>query len=99
MTYRVVVHRAVSNYLRGLNGLTREGRLAMYGLMDVLRDFGDEARAECPRSSPGATVFLLSWTFDAGPAIRTLHAYVDDSEGSAGLLRVLYADLLPLPDE
>jgi len=69
MTYHVDVHRAVANYLCGLEGFTRAGRLAMYGFMDVLRDYGDLARAECPRRHPDATVFRLRWTFDAGPGI------------------------------
>jgi hypothetical protein len=99
MTYRVEVRRAVSDYLRGLEGFTREGRLAMIGFLDALRDYGDEAREGCPRRTPGATVFRLRWTFDAGPAIRSLDLYVDDSEGAAGLLEVLCADLVPLPEE
>ena len=41
MTYRVLVRRGVSDYLRGLEGLTREGRLDMIGFMDVLRNYGD----------------------------------------------------------
>src|SRR3954454_17951235 len=76
MTYRVEVHSGVSNYLRGLEGLTREGRLAMNGFLDVLRDYGDEAREGCPRQSPGSTFFRLRWTFDAGPAIRSLDLYL-----------------------
>ena len=99
MTYSVEVRSAVSDYLRGLEGLTREGRLAMHGFMDTLRDYGDEARAGCPRQTPGSSVFHLRWTFDAGPAIRSLDIYVDDSEGAAGLLQVLYADMLPLLGE
>src|SRR5205823_12667349 len=99
MTYRVEVRSGVSDYLRGLEGITREGRLAMYGFMDALRDYGDEAREECPRRTPDASVFHLRWTFDAGPAIRSLDLYVEDSEGAAGLLMVLYAELLPLPGE
>src|SRR5262245_36499378 len=66
MTYRVEVRSRVSDYLRGLEGLTREGRLAMYGFMNAFRDYGDEARAACPRQTPGSTVFRLRWTFDAG---------------------------------
>ena len=99
MTYRVEVRGGVSDYLRGLEGFTREGRLAMNGFMDALRDYGDEAREGCPRQTPGSTVFRLRWTFDAGPAIRSLDVYVDDSEGAAGMLEVLYAELLPLPEE
>jgi hypothetical protein len=99
MTYRVEVASDVSDYLRRLEGLTREGRLAMHGFMDALRDYGDEAREGCPRQSPDSSVFHLRWTFDAGPAIRSLDLYVDDSEGAAGLLKVLYADLVPLPEE
>jgi hypothetical protein len=99
MIYRVEVRGGVSDYLRGLEGMTREGRLAMHGFMDALRDYGDEAREGCPRQSPGSSVFLLRWTFDAGPAIRSLDIYVDDSEGAAGLLKVLFADLVPLPGE
>jgi hypothetical protein len=98
MTYRVEVERSVSDYLRGLEGFTREGRLAMHGFMDALRNYGDEARQECPRTTPDSNVFCLRWTFDAGPAIRSLDLYVDDSEGAAGLLEVLYADLVPLPE-
>jgi hypothetical protein len=71
----------------------------MNGFMDALRDYGDEAREGCPRQTPGSTVFRLRWTFDAGPAIRSLDLYVDDSEGAAGLLEILYADLVPLPEE
>ncbi len=97
MTYSVEVRRAVSDYLRGLTGLTREGRLAMHGFMYALRDYGDEARGGCPRRTPDSPVFHLRWTFDAGPAIRSLDIYVDDSEGAAGLLQVLYAELVPLP--
>ena len=37
MTYRVEVRSAVSDYLRGLLGLTREGWLARHGFMDALR--------------------------------------------------------------
>jgi hypothetical protein len=99
MIYRVEVHIGVSNYLRGLEGFTRTGRLNLHGFMDVLRNYGDEAREGCPRETPGATVFRLRWTFDAGPAIRSLDLYVDDSQGAAGLLEVLYADLVPLPEE
>ena len=98
MIYRVEVATVVSNYLRGLEGHTRAGRLSLNGFMDALRDYGDEAREECPRQAPGSTVFLLRWTFDAGPAIRSLDLYVDDSEGAAGLLQVLYAELVPLPE-
>jgi hypothetical protein len=99
MTYRVEVRSSVSAYLRGLEGLTRAGRLAMYGFMNALRDYGDEARAECPRQIAGSTIFRLRWTFDAGPEIRSLDLYVDDSEGAAGLLQVLYADVVPPPEE
>ena len=95
MTYRVEVRSGVSAYLRGLERITREGRLAMIGFLDALRTYGDEARNICPRQYPGSTVFVLRWTFDAGPAIRSLDLYVDDSEGHAGLLKILYADLLP----
>ena len=99
MTYRVEVQSGVSDYLRGLEGITREGRLAMHGFMDVLRDYGDEARNGCQRRTSDSSVFRLRWTFDAGPAIRSLDLYVDDSEDAAGLLQVLYADLIPLPGE
>ncbi len=71
----------------------------MQGFMDALRDYGDEAREGCPRRTSDSSVFHLRWTFDAGPAIRSLDLYVDDSEGAAGLLQVLYADLVPLPGE
>jgi hypothetical protein len=98
MTYRVTIRSGVSDYLRGLEGLTREGRLAMYGFVNVLRDYGDEARAECPRQSPSSTIFRLRWTFDAGPAICSLDLYIDDSEAAAGLLEVLYAELISVPD-
>jgi hypothetical protein len=98
MTYRVEVRSAVSDYLRGLEGLTREGRLALYGFMNALRDYGDEARQGCPRQEAGSTVFRLRWTFDAGPAIRSFDLYVDDSEGDSGLLRVLYAELVSAPE-
>jgi hypothetical protein len=99
MIYRVEVHRGVSDYLRGLEGFTRAGRLALCGFMDVLRNYGDEAREGCPRQTPGSSVFRLRWTFDAGPTIRSVDLYVDDSQGAAGLLEVLYADLVPLPEE
>jgi hypothetical protein len=49
MTYRVEVRAGVRDYLRGLEGFTREGRLAMTRFMDALRDYGDEAREGCPR--------------------------------------------------
>jgi hypothetical protein len=99
MAYRVEVETGVSNYLRGLEGLTRVGRLAMIGFMDALRNYGDEARAGCPRQRPASTVFRLRWTFNAGPAIRSLDLYVDDSQGGAGLLEVLYAEMVSLPEE
>jgi hypothetical protein len=99
MAYRVEVRSGVSDYLRGLEGLTRQGRLALNGFMDVLREYGDEAREGCPRQSPGSTVFRLRWTFNAGPSICSLDVYVDDSEGAAGLLEVIYADLVPPPGE
>jgi hypothetical protein len=99
MIYRVEVRNAVSDYLRGLEGINREGRLAMHGFMEALRNYGDEAREACPRQPPGSTVFRLRWTFDAGPAIRSLDIYVDDSEAATGLLLILYADLVPLPEE
>jgi hypothetical protein len=99
MTYRVEVQSGVNDYLRGLEGLTRQGRLAMHAFMGALRDYGDEARAECPRQTPESVVFRLRWTFNAGPAIRSLDLYVDDSECAAGLLQVLYADLVPLPED
>src|SRR5262249_35457271 len=90
MTYRVEVRSGVSDYLRGLEGITREGRLALNGFLDALRNYGDEAREGCPRQSPDSTVFRLRWTFDAGPTIRSRDVYVDDSEGASGLLAVLY---------
>ncbi len=99
MTYDIAVSRGVSDYLRGLEGFTRAGRLALCDFLNVLRDYGDEARAECPRQTPDSTVFRLRWTFDAGPAIRSLDVYVDDAQGAAGLLEVLYAELAPLPEE
>jgi hypothetical protein len=71
----------------------------MYGFMDALRDYGDEAREGCPRQTSGSTVFRLRWTFDAGPAVRSLDLYVDDSKGPEGILEVLYADLVLLPEE
>jgi hypothetical protein len=98
MTYRVEIAGGVRDYLRGLEGFTRQGRLALGGFLDVLRDYGDEAREGCPRQSAGSTVFRLRWTFDAGPVIRSLDVYVDDSEGAAGLLKVLYAEMVPLPE-
>lgn len=107
MIYRVEVHSSVSDYLhssvsdylRGLEGFTRVGRLALYGFMDVLRNYGDEAREGCPRQTPDSTVFCLRWTFDAGPEICSVDFYVDDSQGAAGLLEVLYAELVSLPKE
>ena len=99
MIYHVEVLRRVSDYLRGLEGFTRTGRLNLYGFMEVLRSYGDEAREECPRKRPDSTVFWLRWTFDAGPAIRSVDIYVDDSQGASGLLEVLYAELVPLPEE
>lgn len=98
MPYRVEVATAVSNYLRGLEGMTRAGRLALHGFMGALRIYGDEAREGCPRQTSGSPVFRLRWTFDAGPAIRSLDIYVDDSEVAAGLLQVLFAELVPLPE-
>ena len=59
MAYRVEVHSGVNDYLRGLEGLTRQGRLALNGFMDALRDYGDEAREGCPRKTPDSTVFRL----------------------------------------
>lgn len=35
MSYRVEVRIPVSDYLRGLEGFTREGRLALNGFMDA----------------------------------------------------------------
>jgi hypothetical protein len=98
MTYRVEIRSGVSDYLRGLERISREGRLAMSGFIDALRNYGDEAREGCPRLTPGSTTFRLRWTFDAGSAICSLDLYVDDSEGAAGLLQVLYADLVPVPE-
>lgn len=94
MIYRVEVRSGVSDYLRSLKGITREGRLAMYGFVNALRDYGDEAKEACPRQTPASTVFRLRWTFDAGSAICSLDLYVDDSAGASGLLEVLYADLV-----
>jgi hypothetical protein len=94
----VEVDSAVAAYVRRLEGCTREGRLALNRFLDGLRNYGDEARKDCPRQAPGSAVFRLRWTFDAGPAIRSLDLYVDDSEGAAGLLQVLYAELVPLPE-
>lgn len=48
--------------------------------------------------TPDSTVFRLRWTFDAGPAIRSVDFYVDDSQSAAGLFEVLYAELLPLSE-
>ena len=73
--------------------------MALNGFLDVLRNYGDEAREGCPRQTSGSTVFRLRWTFDAGRAIRSLDLYVDDSEAAAGVLKILYADLIPLPEE
>lgn len=98
MSYRVEVHSGVSDYLRGLEGYTRTGRLNLCGFIDVLRNYGDEAREGCPRQNPDSPVFCLRWTFDAGPAIRCVAFYVDDSQGASGVLEVLYAELVPLPE-
>jgi hypothetical protein len=99
MIYRVEVDSDVSDYLRGLEGFTRDGRLRLCSYIDVLRIYGDEARAECPRQTLDSTVFRFRWTFDAGPAICSVDFYVDDSQGAAGLLEVLYAELVPPPEE
>jgi hypothetical protein len=99
MIYRVEVHRSVSDYLRGLEAFTREGRLNLYGFMEVLRNYGDEAREGCPRKRPDSMVFCLRWTFETGTAIRAVDIYVDDSQAVAGLFEVLYAELVPLPEE
>ncbi|MGH7173510.1 MAG: hypothetical protein ACRELG_24785 [Gemmataceae bacterium] len=98
MIYRVEVRVGVSDYLRDVEGFTRAGRLALYGFMDVLRNYGDEAREGCPRQTPDSTIFCLRWTFDAGPAIRSVDFYVDDAQAAAGLLEVLYSDLVLLPE-
>lgn len=98
MIYRVEVHSGVSDHLRSLEGFTRPGRLNLCGFIDVLRDYGDEAREGCPRQAPDSTIFRIRWTFDAGPAIRSVDFYVDDSQGAAGGLEVLYAELVPLPE-
>lgn len=95
MTYRVNMANSVRHYLRGQEVCTRSGRLTMYGFLDVLRHYGDEARAGCPRLTAGSAVFHMLWTFDAGPAARSLDIFVDDSEADAGVLRVVYAELLP----
>lgn len=97
MPYRVEVNSGVRDYLRGLEGLSRDGRLALHAFVEALREYGDFASQECPRQSPDSPIFRLRWTFDAGPAIRSLDLYIDDSEAEAGLLSVLYAELVPLP--
>jgi hypothetical protein len=99
MIYRVEVHSGVSDYLRSLEGFTRTGRLNLCGFLDALRVYGEEAREGCPRQGPDSTIFRFRWTFDAGPAIRSVDFYVDDSQGAAGLLEVLYAELVPLPED
>jgi hypothetical protein len=98
MIYRVEVHSGVSEYLRSLEGFTRTGRLNLCGFIDVLRNYGDEAREECPRQTPDSSIFRLRWTFDAGPAIRSVDFYIDDSQGGAGLLQVVCAELISLPE-
>lgn len=95
MTYRVNMVNSARHYLRGQEGCTRLGRLTMYGFLDALRHYGDEARATCPRLTADSTVFHLLWTFDAGPAVRSVKIFVDDSQADAGVLRVVYAELLP----
>ena len=99
MIYRVEVHSGVSDYLRSLEGFTRAGRLNLCGFLDALRNYGDEARKSCPRQTPDSMVFRFRWTFDAGQAIRSVDFYVDDSQGPAGLLEVLYAELILLSEE
>lgn len=99
MIYRVEVHSGVSDYLRSLEGFTRAGRLNLCGFIDVLRNYGNEAREGCPRQTSDSTIFRFRWTFDAGPAICSVDFYVDDSQSVAGLFEVLYAELAPLPEE
>lgn len=99
MIYRVEVHSGVSDYLRSLEGFTRAGRLNLCGFIDVLRKYGDEAREGCPRQTPDSMIFRFRWTFDAGPAIRSVDFYVDDSQGAAGCFEVLYAEMVQLPEE
>jgi hypothetical protein len=96
MIYHVEVHPVrVSEYLRNLEGCTRLGRLALYGFMDALRIYGDEARAGCPRRTPDSTIFCLRWTFDSGSDVISVDFFVDDSQAAAGHLEVLYAELVP----
>lgn len=99
MIYRVEVHSGVSDCLRSLEGFTRAGRLNLCGFLDVLRNYGDEAREGCPRHTPDSKVFRLRWTFDAGPTIHSVDFYVDDSQGAVGRLEVLYAELISLLEE
>ncbi len=96
MLYRIGLPSSVSDYLylRGIEGMTRDGRLAMYGFVNALREYGDEAREICPRSVTDLSIFQLHWTFDAGPSIRTLDLYVDDSDAASGRLQVVYAEMI-----
>ena len=98
MTYHVEVDSDVSEYVRNLEGFTRIGRLNLFSYIDALRNYGDEARQACSRNPPDSMVFRFNWTFDAGPAVRTLTLYVDDSQAAAGILVVLYAELAPLDE-
>ena len=51
--------------------------------------------------APKSGLNILSPPLDVrrGAGIRSLDLYVDDSEGAAGHLEILYADLVPLPEE
>jgi hypothetical protein len=94
VAYTVDTAEPVKAYLRGLTGLSREGRLKLVsGYLDTLRDRGDELRSEPSARYPGdASLFVFRHIFRDGGRTYTARFVVDDSAAAYGVLRVVYAD-------
>jgi hypothetical protein len=94
VAYTVDTAEPVKAYLRGLSGLSREGRVKLVtGYLDALRDRGDELRSEPSARYPGDnSLFVFRHIFRDGGRTYTARFVVDDSAAAYGVLRVVYAD-------
>jgi hypothetical protein len=84
----------VAPYLFNLE-LSREGRLALAGVLDQVRLYADSLINDPERRLfPGSDCFRVDWLF-RDPISQTIHhlkLVISDAAAAYGILRVLYAE-------
>ena len=82
------------SYLAGREDLSREDRVKLYGLLDLLRTHGDDYRMNAAlRCAPDSTLFVVHFVFrGAAGKLHQFRFVVDDASAVYGVLRILYVD-------